>query len=374
MSLIPGAGAARRSVSGVLFGLLMIPGGILLLFWNEGRTVKYKRALKEGAHQVTSIDAGNRNSSTEGKLVHFSGMTQTSDTLTDHTFNIRTTGICLTRQVEMYQWQEKNTSKHDSSSEKYIYEKKWAPSLIESGKFKDPYNHSNPVNIPYAKADFYAQHVTVGAYTLPEELVRDIRSSTIYRLDTTARLPIEKSRVNPENIYIGNGNESSPEIGDVRITFTIIQPTDVSVIGRQVNNTLEPYTTHNGKEIFLLSEGIHSADAMFKSELKRNSFMGWVWRFLGWLVITIGIGRIFSPLTAITGFIPIVGGIVNAGKSIVSFILGSIISLVVVAISWIFFRPVLSIILLAVSVLMIMYLYKKGKKTSGRKEVSENKI
>ena len=43
------------SIKGVLFGLLMIAGSTVLLFWNEGRAVQTMRSLEEGAAVVVDI-------------------------------------------------------------------------------------------------------------------------------------------------------------------------------------------------------------------------------------------------------------------------------------------------------------------------------
>ncbi|MDO4425000.1 MAG: hypothetical protein Q4D17_04470, partial [Planctomycetia bacterium] len=46
-----------NSIKGILAGFLLVFLSVLLLFWNEGRTVKRYRALNEGASSYVPADA-----------------------------------------------------------------------------------------------------------------------------------------------------------------------------------------------------------------------------------------------------------------------------------------------------------------------------
>ena len=59
-------GRLRRSVGGVVIGLLLIIGMVVLLFWNEGRAVTTARSLAEGAGAVVSVGADAVNAANEG--------------------------------------------------------------------------------------------------------------------------------------------------------------------------------------------------------------------------------------------------------------------------------------------------------------------
>ena len=70
-------GRLRRSVGGVVIGLVLIIGMVVLLFWNEGRAVTTARSLAEGAGAVVSVGADAVEAANEGKLVHVSGTVTT---------------------------------------------------------------------------------------------------------------------------------------------------------------------------------------------------------------------------------------------------------------------------------------------------------
>src|SRR5690606_17530478 len=71
-------GRIKRSLAGLFFGILMIVGMVVLLFWNEGRAVATARSLAEGAGMVVSVDANHADPAREGALVHVSGPVATN--------------------------------------------------------------------------------------------------------------------------------------------------------------------------------------------------------------------------------------------------------------------------------------------------------
>ena len=75
-----------------------------------------------------------------------------------------------------------------------------------------------------------------------------------------------------------------------------------------------------------------------------------------------GILSILSFISYLASFIPFLGKIVVNGVFIVSLLVGTSLSLFVIAISWFVVRPVLSIILILIIVGLIVLLYKYNKK------------
>ena len=78
------------SIKGVFTGIILILIAIGLLFWNEGRTVKMKKALNEGQSAVVEANIDEVNSDQEGKLIHLSGQLETKDVLRDDVFGVVT--------------------------------------------------------------------------------------------------------------------------------------------------------------------------------------------------------------------------------------------------------------------------------------------
>jgi hypothetical protein len=70
---------------------------------------------------------------------------------------------------------------------------------------------------------------------------------------------------------------------------------------------------------------------------------------------------LFKPLVMIGKVVPFIGSMIAAGTGLISFVLASVISLVVVAIAWIVYRPLLGIILLVIAAALAVFALMKMK-------------
>ena len=166
-----------------------------LLFWNEGRAVTTARSLKEAAEEVIAVDATRVDPANEGKLIHFSGKAETSETLLDDQFGVSVQAVRLIRRVEMFQWQEfeeEVTRKRDGeASEKvteYTYQTVWHDEPIDSSQFRHAAGHQNPPRMPFVSRTIEAADVRVAAYRLPSSLVAKIDHSEPLLVDL-AKVP-----------------------------------------------------------------------------------------------------------------------------------------------------------------------------------------
>lgn len=330
------------SIKNVFIGIILILVSIGLLFWNEGRAVKRAQTLEEGSGAVVSVAADQVSPANEGKLVHFSGMATTPQTVNDPEFGISVNALRLERKVEMYQWEEKSSSSEKknvggsaTTTTTYTYNKTWSDRLISSGSFNQVADHQNPSSMPYPSQTFTAQAVTVGGFLLTESLLNKIGGA-------------EKLKEE----YRG-ASAANPQIGDVRITFSVVKPQMVSIIAKQTGNTLAPYQTSNGEPLELLEAGTKDAAAMFKSAVSSNQTMTWILRFVGWLLMFFGFATILKPLVVVADVIPFLGNLLQKGVSLLSFVIATPISLLVIAVAWIFYRPLIGIILLVVGALIV---------------------
>ena len=291
------------SIGGVLVGLLLFFVAFPLLWWNEGRAVQTYKSLKEGAGVVVPAAAERVDAAHEGKLVHVSGRATTAEILEDPTFKISAAALRLRREVEMYQWvQNKSTEKRkklggsEETVTSYSYALEWRPGLVDSSLFKQPEGHRNPASMRYESAHWSANTVTLGAFTLGPGL-RDKITTYVPVPASGAALPgidgaaapanlaqalapaarpthkkgKHKAKARPlaaaavqapaspwkasgEGLYFG-ADPGSPAVGDLRVSFSKVAPTDVSLIARQTGKTFGPYQTDAGNALEMLTEG-----------------------------------------------------------------------------------------------------------------------
>ena len=159
--------------------------------------------------------------------------------------------------------------------------------------------------------------------------------------------------VQGSTVYLG-ANPGNPTIGDLRVTFTETPPANVSIIAQVTGNTFEPFTASNGYTFSRLEDGHHSSAAMFEDARKA----------VGAVLVMLGLGLVFKPLSVIADVIPILGTIVGAGAGVVAFLVGLAWSLVVIAVAWIRFRPLIAGGLIAAALVLLYMSYMKGRKTA----------
>lgn len=345
-----------ESFKSVLFGLLLFIIAFPLLFWNEGRAVRTAQSLTEGKGAVVSAPPDKVDPANANKLIHLTGQATSTETVQDVKYNVKVAAaIRLIRTAETYQWKEeketRTRTKVGGSTEKtttYEYKKVWSAAHIDSSAFKKPEGHENrPASVTSDK--FTARKVTLGAYTLPEGLIDKIDKTDPVSADESA-LPVGvNARIDNGAIYLGL-DPASPAIGDTRVKFTVIKPQTVSVIAQQTADTLQPYATKAGDPIFMLSEGTVGADAMFQAAQDANATLTWILRAVGWFIMFLGMCLMFSPLTTFASVLPFLGDMLGFGVGLLAFAVSACLSLVVIAIAWIVYRPLVGIALLVVAI------------------------
>jgi hypothetical protein len=361
----------KNAFVGILIGLILFFVAFPVLFWNEGRSVKTYKTLKEGGGAVVSVASDNVDPATEGKLVHITAKADTGATLADPVFGVSAKVLKLKRIVEVYQWKESSESKKEQKlggSEEtvttYSYSKDWSEGLIASSKFNKPAEHQNPTVMSYASQEQSAQEVTAGAFVLSPSLVGKITGYAALAVGSDQAIPEalkEKAKRIDSGYYLG-ADPTTPQVGDVRITFKAINPVEVSVIAKQTGKSFAPYTTKAGGTIELLQAGVHNAAEMIQKAQADNVMMTWILRLVGFILMLVGMGLILRPLAVVADVIPFVGSIMSAGIGLISFLVAASFSLVTIAVAWIVYRPLLGGLLLVGAVALIVVI--KGKMSS----------
>lgn len=355
------------SIKGILVGLVMAVVGVILLFYGEGRAVRRAQALSEGEKSAVSISAAGIDPTFEGRLVHFSARATSEEVLRDPDLGESTDGLKLYRKVEMYQWrehQEQKTEKKLGGGERtittYTYDKGWEDEEIDASSFEEPDGHQNP-SLPIHSATWVAEPIRAGVFELGEAFVSQIdrtRSIEPSSADRPAELAGRGVRLYQGKLYLG-ADPSRPEVGDVRIAFEEVPELDVSVVGAQRGGRIEPYSTSNEQSLSLLEQEVMPVERMFEQAKAANSALTWLLRAAGFLLLLFGFSLLLRPLRVVADVVPFAGRLVGAGLGVVAFLAAALVSLVTIAVGWIFYRPLLGVSLLLLAGVFAVWLVKR---------------
>ncbi len=414
-----------RSFKSIGSGFVMFCLATALLWWNEGRAVKTDKMLNDAEAACVDMENPNKiDPAMDGELVCASALATTEDVLTDDKFGFSETAIGMSRRVEYYQWVEHAESKSEDklggkevTTTTYTYTTEWTNAPVNSTQFKDPAYQSRNFTIAQVEdGEQWAENVKFGAYKLPESLFHsmssreavvlnlnadlltqfdkaardvDLRINGNKAVTTTASQPAQVAEaveavpdsvktvvsdsIPQENkvdldyvhqqgnvLYIGR-TPAAPQVGDVRVTFEKIVPAKVTIIAKVKGDTFTKFKAKNGKTFQTLVMGVQDSAEIFESEHAANNMWLWMLRILGIMLVIAGLKGIFGFLETILKVVPFIANIFGWGVGVVCTVVGIVWSLIVIALAWLFYRPLLGIALLALAGFLIWVFAFKGK-------------
>jgi hypothetical protein len=330
----------KSSISDLGFGIFLISLALFLLYANESRSDHREKVLKQGEKAAISITSDLRDWNNNRKLVHTSGLATTEDILVDPEFGIKAVGIHLKRRVQVYQWKESrrtHVQKLSDGTEKevttYTYRKVWSEGLYDSTFFKQK-QYRNPKSVAFQSIIYNAKSMSLGGFEFPYDLSRmmsryvDIEADSELLLGEQVYGHVSKDQT---GYYIGNDPET-PNIGDMKITFHIVEPAVVSIVAQQIENGFRPWNTKNGP-LSLLQYGVKTKDEMFEKAHSQNTFATWAGRFGGFAFMWAGFFLLLRPIAVLASVIPVIGGVIGGGLALISFslaVLGTLATIVIV--------------------------------------------
>lgn len=366
----------KSAFGSILFGLLLLIGGVVLLFWNEGRAVTTANSLKEGAKLAVEAKADAIDPALDGKLVHIAGPLAIEGDPRDGDFGVTAPGVRLVRVVEMYQWKEHKSSQTEKklgggeeTRTTYSYTKEWSDKPISSDGFKQA-SHRNP-SMPLHGATFYARAAHLGAYHLTPEQAGALGHEEDIPLDAALAAKVSNSLRRParllDNRVVVGGDPGQPQIGDLRISYQSAKVEEASFIAQQRGKGLSPYATKAGDELFLSHVGVTPAKEMFKEAEEDNAILTWMLRFFGFILLFVALKLITSIASVLADVVPFFGNLVDAGLGFVAALLAGALTLLVTGVAWIYYRPLLGGSLLAGALALTLWPLLKARAQGARK-------
>ena len=365
------------AVKGVAVGLGLFILGFPVLFWNEGNSVKTAKALDEGEGACVPVESiAKVDPEMEGRLVHMTGRADTEDVLSDEQFGISEKAIALCRKTEMFQWKEnsettekKNLGGSVTRTTTYTYEKVWSEAVIDSSGFKEA-GHDNPGVIEFPSEEKLAANVSFGAFRLNERQIARIGSDQAYafptdfvcrvsRVQRQGNVILVPNKATRDNALNNRDVAAEPRIGDMRVTFTVVRPHDISIVAKQRGDTFVAYLAKTKKKVDLIQDGVVDCAEMFEDARDANTLFTWLVRLGGLLIMYIGLSMVLKPLSVLGDVLPILGTVIGWGTGLVAGVVALVCALVTIAAAWIFYRPVLAVLLLVAAGALVFLVWKK---------------
>jgi hypothetical protein len=366
-------GRIGSAFTGLLFGVILIPVSVILLFWNEGRAVKTEKSLKEGAASVVAVQADKVAPENDKKLIHLSGEVAAGEAIHDPLFKFSAEALRISRKVEMYQWKEaehkdkhKNLGGSEETVTTYTYTKEWSDKLIASSEFKHPEDHTNPTSFPVQQVTVLNSKATLGAFKIPQGLIAKMQGGEPLKPTEEALASLSpdlksKARIAGDGVYFG-ADAANAVVGDARVTFLVRKPGTFSFLGQQLGDSLAPYPTKAGRDIERVEAGEVSAAAMFQHAESENSLITWLVRAGGFIAMFIGLAAILNPLKVFADIVPFIGSIIGFGTGLVALMLAVAGSLIVIAVAWLAARPLLGGTLLVLGVAAVIHAFMRVRR------------
>ena len=355
----------KNSFAGIVFGIILFFASFILLWWNEGNSVRLIQKEDFINKNAIVINSSTINRNNDMKLIATNGRVYSDENLSDSLVTVDK-ALNLARTVEMYQWVEKKQTKEQRASDggitktiTYSYEKKWDKTEHNSDGYKKS-GYSNP-KFTFKSKDLTANEAKMGEFKLNRNQILRIGGyRNIENLE-----PMENFKIIDNYYYKGN-DYSFPEVGDIRISYKYVPSgANVSIIGQQNwDNSIIEMPTRSGS-LYIQYDGILSLDEMLNKFKQTNILLTFGLRFVGFLAMYIGLQLLVNPIIAIARFIPFLSEIVEFISSFILSSIAAILSLLTIAIAWLMYRPILAISLIALIGLIIYQIkqYIQNKKS-----------
>lgn len=345
-------GRLGQSFGGMIGGVVLIAAACALLWWNESRAVDADRALAAAAAAVLTLGSATPDPANDQKLVHLSGPASATAALEDDLGARFVAVLVVRRRAEMYQWREDSETQTEdhvgggqTETTTYSYVKTWSDQAIDSTGFKTPGGHENPA-MTLSGAVLTATDGRLGGFVLDGATLALVEGGAPARPESG---PDGWTRTG-EGYFAGRGTPGQPQVGDRRIGYQAISaPQTLSILARQSRGGFAPWAAPNGYRLHLARLGDASAAMMIADQQAAEDSLTWILRGAGTVMNILGFALVLGPLRALANLLPVLATLVGAGVGLVALVLGLPLSLAVIGLAWLSYRPLLGGALLLVA-------------------------
>lgn len=238
-----------------------------------------------------------------GDLVHLQGDIEVRSPVTDPDTGLVFEALLVKRDVQIYQWVEdyddETYTDRDGNEKKrrvYSYARRWVSSPVKSYDFHDP-RYTNYGELPFREATFRSGEANLESIPLSAEVTRlavselGQQSLDPERLDISTLSSRWSGVLRPDGRYLVTA--LSPRIGDIRVSYSAVIPSRVSVIAQYAEGALRPYASsvdpdERGIGYAEVMRGDKALSEMLGASRSRSGIWAWVFRVLSVAMIAGG--------------------------------------------------------------------------------------
>ena len=342
LSQKPNSQTNRNPLTGILGGALIFLCAFPVLYFNEAQ-----ENLSKVAEQAVEYNEALESSYLGYTVGAFSATNKANDPLLTREF------VAVTRTVEMYGYIETqsttttnsgNTQSSFNSEIRYTYSKAWLVNPGQTttwrGRTSDfprdlPINYNTwIVNLPQPRT---STSTGLSINNIPVDGTNlDLSASN--DLSVTQDMIVNNSyTVVLNDLYFTNQERfdlSTPLIGDVRISFTVIEFDDQGLLlGNIDNNQFSAFTTDSGNIMYRFFNGESTIENVVSQLQTEYQLTIWIFRVVGFLMLFVGLLLSFKPISTLFNFIPIFGSVGSGLFTIMLFVVSLVLAITTIVIS-----------------------------------------
>jgi hypothetical protein len=342
LSQKPNSNTNRNPLAGVMGGALLFLCAFPVLYFNEAQ-----ENLSKVAEQAVEYNEALESSYLGYTVGAFSATNKANDPLLTREF------VAVTRKVEMYGYIETqststansgNTQSTSNSEIRYTYSKAWLvnPSQTTTwrGRVIDfprdlPINYNTWIlNLPQAQTStstgLSMNNIPVDATNLDLSAFNDLSVTQDMIADNIYTVVLS-------DLYFSNQgtfNSSIPVIGDVRISFTVIEFDDQGLLlGNIDNNQFSAFTTDSGNILYRFFNGESTIENVVSKLQTEYQLTIWIFRAVGFFMLFVGLLLSFKPISTLFNFIPIFGSVGSGLFTIMLFVVSLVLAVTTIVLS-----------------------------------------
>lgn len=218
----------------LVVGALLVLAGVALVALTEQGLIGFRSAAEQHGGQFLDLGSNSQpQGADQGYMVRVSGPIRVVEAPLDVQFNQQASTPVLLRRVEMFQWHEIRAGGPP------IYEQDWEDHPVDATHFAP--GHGNPARFPLQSKEFDAERVNIGAFVLSRTIQRALPGNEPVVPDPH-RLPVNLAASFSlyHDALVTSSRPGSPQLGDLRVSWSEVPSGTVTVVARLDGNRLVP--------------------------------------------------------------------------------------------------------------------------------------